>query len=358
MQNKMLKKIASIAAVLSVALVTMPSADVLATSSNFSPSHTVDKQTAKPGDVLTYTLKIKGTGNSENIVAGTHLSDFVELVANSTKATKGSNVVSIPDVWVNNYNFGVLTTGQTITITYQAKIKGNATNNQLVETTALVGSKEYPAKVHCAAKTIVKIEETRKQYSPSKTVDKEVAKRGDVLNYTLKAVNTGNVTLTNFYILDQLPTSGVTYIPGSTRLIRGTSNVKVADSWIKDGANTGDLKPGATVIITFQVKVNNDAPNGLDLENVGNFRSTELPTWMRCAVHTIVKVDHKPTPTPSSTPTPTPTPTPTGEVLGATPTPTVPPVAELPSTGPGLALVASLGGIVSALWGRKYFLSR
>src|SRR5690606_34519532 len=73
-----------------------------------------------------------------------------------------------------------------------------------------------------------------------------------------------------------------------------------------------------------------------------------------------------PTPTPKVTPTPTPTPevTPTpcpsgtvrdgdncGEVAAATPTPE-PPV-ELPSTGPGAAIVVSLIGLVGGLLGKK-----
>lgn len=57
-------------------------------------------------------------------------------------------------------------------------------------------------------------------------------------------------------------------------------------------------------------------------------------------------VTPSPTPTPDNTPTPTPTPTP--EVLGATPVPT-----ELPSTGPGEAVLIALGSIVIGLIGKK-----
>ena len=79
-----------------------------------------------------------------------------------------------------------------------------------------------------------------------------------------------------------------------------------------------------------------------------------------------------PTPTPKVTPTPTPTPkvTPTpcpsgtmrdgdkcGEVAAAaaTPTPTPEPPTELPSTGPGVAVVVSLLGMVGGLIGKKYY---
>jgi hypothetical protein len=64
-----------------------------------------------------------------------------------------------------------------------------------------------------------------------------------------------------------------------------------------------------------------------------------------------------PTPTPTPTATPTPTPTPTGQVLGATPTPTAVPT-ELPSTGPGLVFVTTLGGVIASLIGKKYLVTR
>lgn len=338
---------------------------------SYCASKQVDKAVAKAGETLTYTLFMKNTGNVvlNDVRFAENLPSSVSYVAGSGSYKKvGQNTYTgaVADNWIDTnvtYNGGKLNPGQTLTVTFKATVKQGLANGHVIENLGLFTANEFKKadgkqdwKV-CAATTTVKVEKA--QYSPSKTVDKKVAKRGDILNYTLKAVNTGNVTLTNFYILDQLPTSGVTYVPGSTHLIRGNSDVKITDNWIKDGVNAGNLAPGATVIVTFQVKVNNNAVNGLDLENVGNFRSTELPEWMRCAVHTKVTVESTPTPTPTNpTSTPTPTPTPTGEVLSATPTPTVPPVAELPSTGPGVAVLASLGGIVSALWGRKYYLSR
>ena len=194
-------------------------------------------------------------------------------------------------------------------------------------------------------------------YCASKQVDKSTAKRGDTLTYTLSLTNNGNVELNDVLFYDRIPTH-TTYVANSAVITKGNQSKQPSENWVNTGINFGKVEVGQTVKLVFKVKVNNDVAHGTDIQNVGQFKTNELPNWVQCAVHTIVKVDHKPTPTPSSTPTPTPTPTPTGEVLGATPTPTVPPVAELPSTGPGLALVASLGGIVSALWGRKYFLSR
>src|SRR5690606_14404861 len=122
----------------------------------------------------------------------------------------------------------------------------------------------------------------------------------------------------------------------------GSQSKSANENWVNTGINFGKVKPGQVAKLVFKVKVNGDVAHGTDIQNVGQFKSKELPNWVQCAVHTIVKVGEKPTPTPTPekpTPTPeepTPTPTkPTGDVKGATPTPTPVPVKELPSTGPG-----------------------
>lgn len=364
-----IKKFAGALAVLSLAVALMPAGSVEATSTNFSPSHTVDKQNAKPGEVVTYTLTIKAVADSKEIRAGVSLSPSVELVPGTVTVSKSgySNTVTLADDFIHNRTFrnlGGVKKGEVLTMKYQAKVKAGVGNGARLQTVAEIKSAEHQTPVPCAAFVNIKAENKpakKHAYAASKNVDKEVAKRGDILTYTLKAKNTGNDTLTDLYIKEQLP-EGVTLVPGSTKLTRNTT-VTVTDDWIRDGLNTGNLEPGKLVTVVFKVKVNDDVVNNTVLVNIANFRSNELPDWVRCAEYTKVIVKEKPTPTPEKpTPTPeepTPTPTkPTGDVKGATPTPTPVPVKELPSTGPGAVVLTAIGGIVSALMGRKYFISR
>lgn len=102
----------------------------------------------------------------------------------------------------------------------------------------------------------------------------------------------------------------------------------------------------------------------------GTKNDTQLPACTKSTPTPTPKPTPTPTPKPTHTPTPTPTPkvkvTPTpcpsgtvrdgdrcGEVAAATPTPTPTPPSELPSTGPGLAVVVSLLGMVGGLLGKK-----
>ncbi len=211
----------------------------------------------------------------------------------------------------------------------------------------------------------------------SHVVDKATVKPGDVVTYTAKVVNDGDKALNTVKLAFHL-SPYVTYVKNSMKAVYSdgfTWNESQSDDPMTKGLNLGNLKVGEFATITYQAKIKDSVKNNDFVETTVqvNSLSTGLEqneNWVQCATHSIVKITPiptptptptatpTPTPTPESTPTPTPTPTPTGEVLSATPTPTMPPVDQLPSTGPGIALVASLGGIVSALMGRKYFLSR
>lgn len=358
------QKIVSIAlsvamAIAGIANISPVSANDCPHNANFSycPSHTSDKTTADRGDVINYTATVlnNGTATLHTVFMSEHFSPYVTYVAGSTNATKGSQSVHITDAWVNDgLNLGDLEVGQTVTIHFQAKVNSNAPDNAFIESTAQFKTNDLPNWIQCATVTHLKTEvENKPHYSPSKTVNQATARPGDVLTYTLKMVNDGNVTLHTAFIADHLP-AGVSYVNGSTVAMKGNQTVNVTDAWLQDGLNLGDLAVGQTVKVTFIVKVNSDVKNGQLLENTGQFKTNELPNWIQCAAQTKVVVITTPTPTA----TPTPTPTPTGQVLGATPTPTPTPPVELPATGPGIAVVVALTSTTAALIGRKYLLAR
>jgi uncharacterized repeat protein (TIGR01451 family) len=360
------QKIVSIAltvamAIAGIASISPVSANDCPHNANFSycPSNKADKTVAERGDVINYTASVYNNGNAtlHTVFMAEHFSPYVTYVAGSTTATKGTQTVHITDAWINDgVNFGDLQVGQTVTIHFQAKVNSNAPDNAFIESTAQFKTNDLPNWIQCAAQTTLKHND-KPHYSPSKVVDQATAKPGDVLTYTLKMVNDGNVTLHSAFMADHLPT-GVSYINGSTTATKGSQTVTVTDAWLKDGLNLGDLTVGQTVTVTFKVKVNSDVKNGQLLENTGQFKTNELPNWIQCAAQTkvVVKPTPTPTPTPTATPTPTPTPTPTGEVLGSTPTPTPP--TELPATGPGMAVLVALVSTTGALIGRKYLLGR
>jgi uncharacterized repeat protein (TIGR01451 family) len=361
--NKIVSFVAAVAMVLTGFAVVNPvsASNECPRSNEFSycPTHTADKATAKRGDVINYTASVTNNGSAKltSVFMSEHFSPYVTYVAGSTTATKGTTTINVTDNWVNDgVNFGDLQVGQKVTIHFQAKVNSDAPDNAFIESTGQFKTNELPNWIQCAAQTRLEKEvEQKPHYTPSKVVNQASANPGDVLTYTLKMVNDGNVTLHSAFISDHLP-SGVTYIAGSTTATKGGQSVSVTDAWLNDGVNLGDLAVGQTATLTFKVKVNSDVTNGQLLENTGQFKTNELPNCIQCAAQTKVVV--KTTPTPTATPTPTPTPTKPGEVLGVTPTPTPTPPVELPATGPGIAIVLALGSTTAALVGRMYMLGR
>ena len=163
------------------------------------------------------------------------------------------------------------------------------------------------------------------------------AKPGDTITYRVEFKNSGTADLTNVTFHDKLP-AGVTLVPGTTKLINAANpnGVTMVDLIGQNGFKTGTYGPGATAVLTYQVKVNSDI--------VAN---------LACGEHkysNTIFVDHDASEVYDSSsfvvnkacaPGEEPQPDPTPDDPKPTPTPEDP--SELPKTGPAeimLAIVA------------------
>jgi len=82
------------------------------------------------------------------------------------------------------------------------------------------------------------------------------ANNGDLVQFQIQVQNTGNATLNNIIVRDNLP-SGLSYGGGSTR-VDGSS---VSDGVVSNGINVGSLNQGNIRTITFEVTVNSGFSN-------------------------------------------------------------------------------------------------
>ncbi|WP_461137409.1 SdrD B-like domain-containing protein, partial [Spirosoma terrae] len=88
--------------------------------------------------------------------------------------------------------------------------------------------------------------------SVSKKVSNQNPALGDVLSYTVVVRNApGTATATNIVVGDQLPTEGVTYVPASASLVRGTGTYTAATGQL----NIGSIAPGDSAVLTLQATV-------------------------------------------------------------------------------------------------------
>ncbi|MEX0617068.1 MAG: SpaA isopeptide-forming pilin-related protein [Candidatus Woykebacteria bacterium] len=93
-------------------------------------------------------------------------------------------------------------------------------------------------------------------------VDKAVADRGDLLNYTLTIKNTGTADLTTVFLWINEPNLA-DYINGSTTYTRTSTGItrSLTDAWIRDGVNFGTVLSGTNVILKYQTRVAQNANN-------------------------------------------------------------------------------------------------
>lgn len=81
---------------------------------------------------------------------------------------------------------------------------------------------------------------------------------GDKVYYRIQFKNTGNKTLNNVNLKDQLPT-GISMVPGTLRVVdsNNPSGAKVVggDNLVASGINTGSYAPGTNAIFAFEAKV-------------------------------------------------------------------------------------------------------
>ena len=297
-----LKKVASQILVTLFALPTFlglvsPIAQVAYAAPHYKPSQSVDKEFAKRGDTLNYTITIinDGTTDLTSVFATEHFSNYVTYVNGSTTATKGSQTVNVTDAWTaDGVNLGKLTPGQTVTVSLQATVNQSAPDNAFIETTAQVKTNEFPNWIQCAAVTRLKKQPTPEpknpHFKPSKQVDKAKAKPGDTLTYTINVLNDGDIPLTSVFVVDNMPAE-VNYVAGSTSVTKGVVTVDVTDAWLTDGANLGTLAVGQTGRLSFNAVIKEDVEDWVKIENVAQVKTNELPNWVQCAANTMVEFE-------------------------------------------------------------------
>ena len=217
-------------------------------------------QLTATGEVVTYTIVVTNPGPG-NYTAG-HLASFSDNLsdvvddaevdpASITTSTGTTTFLSPLLLWT-----GVLSAGQSATITYQATYR--ATGNHVLDNTACVpGAEVAPLAPSCAQVAIAGAAlEHAKSVSPASGTAVSV---GDVLTYTLTFANTGIVPAdvdTSDDLSDVL--DDATLVPGSVTAgggLNATVNGNSLDV-------TGTVQPTETRTVTYQVTVKPFAQQG------------------------------------------------------------------------------------------------
>jgi uncharacterized repeat protein (TIGR01451 family) len=218
-------------------------------------SKDVDKNVAKPNDVLTYTIGYDNTGNA----------DATNTVINDAIPDNTTYAGSLTGLNCNYYaanrtiicGIGTLAPGSGV-VSFKVTVNASVANGTVITNVATINSTEY-GPVSDDASTTVEFKEY--DLYPYKVVDKSVAAPNETLSYRIYYKNTGAGTLTSVTIKDTIP-DDTTYVDGS---LTGPGTYYASNKTII--WYIGTLNPGVDGNVTFEVKINGLVPGGTVIRN-------------------------------------------------------------------------------------------
>ncbi|MEG0571169.1 MAG: hypothetical protein RR497_05950, partial [Oscillospiraceae bacterium] len=221
---------------------------------------TVDKAFSKPGDVLTYT--VSGTNPNNHPLPGVVVTD--PTPAGTTYI--GNLVVSVP------YTGTTPATGLTLTMPPKSTVTASYQVQVLMDTPVTnpivnIASATVPGGTSGSTNPVttqINYADLTSTGNVVKSVTPAFAQFGDVLTYTLTLKNTGNVPANNVVVTDVIP-AGMTYVSGSI-----SSSVPFTGDPTSFITLTSPIPAGATVTITFKVKLANSTPPVNPVPNTAN----------------------------------------------------------------------------------------
>lgn len=222
--------------------------DTAVNNASLTMNKSADKAFVQPGDIITYTVTINNTGNvaANNVVLTDNVPIDTTFVPGSVVGATGTP----PTLTLNS----PIPAGGTATVTFQVQVNaGNQTPISNVATAGFTFTAD-PANPNGASGTSTSTTSTTQTSYASVTTDKSVspefANVGDVLTYTITLQNSGNASANNVVITDPVP-AGTTFVAGSVTGATGTPPT----------LNVATIPAGGTVVVTYQVKIENGIPS-------------------------------------------------------------------------------------------------
>lgn len=214
----------------------------------------VDKAYAEFGDVLTYTLTLKNSGNvpANNVVV-------TDVIPADTTYVPGSVGASVPFTGDPTSTINLtnpIPAGGTVTITFKVKLNNSAPVTNPVPNSASVNytytvDPANPNGVTASGNSDTAYTQvSTAKIEITKSTDKNIAYIGDVITYNLVIKNTGNVPADNVVISDPIP-NGTSLVPGSLVV-----SVPYSGSPATAITLTNSVVAGQTVTISFKIQVN------------------------------------------------------------------------------------------------------
>ncbi len=219
---------------------------------------TVDRATAAPGELLTWTIAYRNTGNAE--ATGVILTDVLPARTTFVSASGGGTFANGTITWTP----GTLAAGASGSVTLTARLDATfPSGSTIVPNTAVLQAS--------GTQPLSSSTETTVNAAPvlalTKAVDRSTASPGDRLTYTLTYRNTGNADASEVVLTDALP-ARTTFVSASNGGTFANGSVR----W-----SLGTVAAGASGSVTFVVQLDAVFPNGTTtIVNVGAVSGASL----------------------------------------------------------------------------------
>ncbi|URZ17985.1 DUF7507 domain-containing protein [Clostridium felsineum] len=225
----------------------------------------VSSPTAKLGDTLVYTNTITNTGSEKafNILFQDKINKYCSFIPNSVKI----DGVSYSDYNPNTgFSISDLASKAQTIITFSVKVN-SLSPNTVIDNGSLVSFSyifnQYAVPV---TKTILSnstsIQTQFYNVVAKRTADNYYPNVGDTVTYTLSLVNIGNISATNFQVIEP-PVNGTSFVDGSVYV----NKVRKLGANPFTGFSIDDISAQDTTTVTYQVIINEIQPNQI-IENI------------------------------------------------------------------------------------------
>lgn len=227
----------------------------------------VDKPYADVGDTLTYTFKVRNTGNT-----AAHNTLLRDTIPTATSFVAGSVTVDgvprIDNPQTGGIAIGDLGINQTVIVTFRVTVttvpSPNPIRNEGTVSFSYMTDPSVPTSQlgRGISNTVVTTVNRASITSGDilKTVDKLGATVGDTLTYTISVTNTGNIAATNVTLHDTVP-NGTTFVPGSIKINGSPGTGNPTTGIVMGTIAVGDTSQASFDVVVQTLPTPNPIPN-------------------------------------------------------------------------------------------------
>ena len=235
-----------------------------------SITKTVNKTDAAVGDTLVYNVVVSNDAAATGVMKNVTLSDVIPegmLFAGNVRVGLTSVVHDYDDA-TNTLTIalGDLAPGKSASVKFDVKVTAEAYGKEIENVAVATADSMDPIQ---AKAPVVTIDSGSILLFATKTPDKTEVNPGDTVTYTVSVGNnaSANSAVLNAVMTDTLP-EGMTFVKNTVSIgDQPTINYKYNSTSKTLTVPVGDLAPGATVDVTFDVTIDNDT-YGQTLNNV------------------------------------------------------------------------------------------